>query len=206
MSRAFVFVLDSFGIGGAPDAAAFGDEGADTYGHIRDACAKGLGDSAGLRAGPLRMPNLERLGLAHAAALATGAPQPSFTPQGFHGAATEISTGKDTPSGHWEIAGVPVRFGWGYFPDTVPALPAELTDAVIAKAGLPGILANRHAPGTGVIEDFGEEHIATGKPIFYTSVDSVIQIAAHETHFGLERLYELCRITRKYADRWNVGR
>jgi len=206
MSRAFVFVLDSFGIGGAPDAAAFGDEGADTYGHIRDACAKGRGDRAGLRAGPLRMPNLERLGLAHAAALATGAPQPSFTPQGFHGAATEISTGKDTPSGHWEIAGVPVRFGWGYFPDTIPALPAELTDAVIAEAGLPGILANRHAPGTGVIEDFGEEHIATGKPIFYTSVDSVIQIAAHETHFGLERLYELCRITRKYADRWNVGR
>jgi len=206
MSRAFVFVLDSFGIGGAPDAAAFGDEGADTYGHIRDACAKGHGDRAGLRTGPLRMPNLERLGLAHAAALATGAPQPSFAPEGLHGAATEVSTGKDTPSGHWEIAGVPVRFGWGYFPDTIPALPAELTNAVIAEAGLPGILANRHAPGTGVIEDFGEEHIATGKPIFYTSVDSVIQIAAHETHFGLERLYELCRITRKYADRWNVGR
>ena len=206
MARAFIFVLDSFGIGGAPDAGRFGDEGADTYGHIAARCAAGDGDRAGLRSGPLRMPNLERLGLAHAAALATGRSMPAAVPQGFFGAATETSSGKDTPSGHWEIAGLPVRFDWGYFPDTIPALPRELTEAVIAEAGLPGILANRHASGTGVIEAFGKEHVATGKPIFYTSADSVIQIAAHEQHFGLERLYELCRITRRHADRWNVGR
>jgi phosphopentomutase len=206
MARAFIFVLDSFGIGGAPDAAAFGDEGSDTYGHIYSACAAGDGDRAGLRAGPLSLPNMDRLGLAHAAALATGRPAPALRPEGFHGAATETSRGKDTPSGHWEIAGVPVSFDWGYFPHTVPAFPEWLTEAMIAEAKLPGILGNCHASGTGIIEDFGEEHVRTGKPICYTSTDSVLQIAAHEEHFGLERLYDLCAVTRRLIEPLNIGR
>ncbi len=207
MARAFIFVLDSFGIGGAPDAAAFGDEGADTYGHIAAACEKGLGDRAGLRAGSLKLPNMDALGLARAAALATGRSHAGTpAPTGFFGAGTEVSQGKDTPSGHWEIAGVPVTFDWGYFPETVPAFPDWLTDAMIREADLPGILANRHASGTGVIEEFGEEHIRTGKPIAYTSTDSVLQIAAHEDHFGLERLYRLCEITRRLVEPLNIGR
>ena len=206
MARAFLFVLDSFGVGGAPDAARFGDEGADTFGHIEAACARGEADAAGLRSGPLHVPNMRALGLFHAAALATGRPAPAGEPLGFFGAATETSSGKDTPSGHWEIAGLPVSFDWGYFPDTEPAFPASFTEALIREGNLPGILGNRHASGTGVIEELGEEHIRTGKPICYTSVDSVIQIAAHESHFGLERLYELCRIGRRLADPLNVGR
>lgn len=206
MARAFLFVLDSFGIGGAPDAARFGDEGADTFGHIEAECARGNGDRAGLREGPLSLPNMFALGLRHAAAMATGRPEPAADAAGFFGAATETSSGKDTPSGHWEIAGLPVAFDWGYFPDTQPAFPASFTEALIREAGLPGILANCHAAGVEVIERFGEEHVRTGKPICYTSADSVIQIAAHETHFGLERLYDLCRIARRLADPLNVGR
>ncbi|MBK8455726.1 MAG: phosphopentomutase [Phyllobacteriaceae bacterium] len=206
MPRAFLFVLDSFGIGGAPDAVAYGDAGADTYGHIRQACASGLGDRQGLRAGPLLLPNMERLGLSVAWSLANDHPLPTTPPTGFHGAATETSHGKDTPSGHWEMAGVPVRFDWGYFPDTKPAFPSELTEALIREAGLPGILANCHASGTAVIEDFGEEHIRSGKPICYTSADSVLQIAAHETHFGLDRLYGVCKVARKLVDPYRIGR
>ncbi len=208
MSRAFLFVLDSFGIGGAPDAAAFGDEGSNTYGHIAEACAAGQGDKAGLRSGPLSLPNLNALGLAHAAHLASGFPLPQHVaePSGLWGAAQEISNGKDTPSGHWEIAGVPVTFNWGYFPQTIPAFPASLVSAAVHRAALPGILGDKHASGTDIIEAFGEEHIRTGKPIFYTSTDSVIQIAAHETHFGLQRLYDLCQIVRELVDPLNIGR
>jgi phosphopentomutase len=149
------------------------------------------------------------LGLGRAAATAgyasadTGA---ALRPSAFYGAAQEVSSGKDTPSGHWEIAAHPVEFEWGYFPTTVPAFPVELTEAVTLRAALPGILGNCHASGTEVIERFGEEHIRTGKPIFYTSADSVIQIAAHEQHFGLQRLYDLCLVVRKLADRLNIGR
>src|SRR5262245_30132843 len=139
MARAFLFVLDSFGIGGAPDAAAFGDEGSDTFGHIAAACADGRGDRAGVRSGALDLPNLMGLGLGGAASLAAGR-APGGTPGGFFGAAEEISTGKDTPSGHWEIAAVPVPFQWGYFPETVPAFPADLTEALIREGGLTGIL------------------------------------------------------------------
>ena len=206
MARAFLFVLDSFGIGGAPDAGSYGDEGADTFGHIEAACAAGRADKAGLRAGPLRIPHMRGLGLGHAAALAHGRPMPAPAPRGFFGAATETSGGKDTPSGHWEIAGLPVRFDWGYFPDTRPAFPAALTEALIAEGGLAGIIGNRHASGIAILEELGEEHIRTGMPICYTSVDSVIQIAAHESHFGLERLYELCGIARRLADPLRIGR
>jgi phosphopentomutase len=211
MPRAFLFVLDSFGIGGAPDAARFGDAGSDTLGHIARAAAIGGADMDGLRAGPLALPVMASLGLGRAARIATGTDpfevaNTTLLDGSFHGAAEEISTGKDTITGHWEIAGVPVPFAWGYFPDTVPAFPSELTDAIISQGNLPGILANRHASGTTVIEDFGEEHIRTGKPICYTSVDSVIQIAAHEAHFGLERLYGLCQTVRKLVDPLNIGR
>jgi phosphopentomutase len=209
MSRAFLFVLDSFGIGGAEDAARFGDAGSNTFGHIYEACAAGKGDRKGLRSGPLALPNMMSLGLGHAA-VAAGYQgidaNASLRPSAFHGAAQENSSGKDTPSGHWEIAGLPVPFEWGYFPRTVPAFPPELTEAIIREGKLPGILADCHASGTEIIEKFGEEHILTGKPIFYTSADSVIQIAAHEEHFGLERLYTLCKTVRKLADPLNIGR
>lgn len=208
MARAFVFVLDSFGIGHAPDAEKFGDAGANTFEHIRAACAAGRGDKAGLRKGPLSLPNMQTMGLAHAAAIAAGEDPAGTrgTPAGFYGAAAETSSGKDTPSGHWEIAGVPVPFEWGYFPETVPAFPAELTQRIIAEAELPGILGNCHASGTEIIERLGSEHVRTGKPICYTSADSVFQIAAHETHFGLERLYRLCETVRRLADPLNIGR
>jgi phosphopentomutase len=209
MSRAFLLVLDSLGIGAAPDAERFGDVGADTLGHIAEACARGETDGMG-RSGPLYIPNLTRLGLISAAAASRGKALPGLKveskPRGLHGFASEQSLGKDTPSGHWELAGVPVRFEWGYFPRTVPTFPATLTEAIIAEAGLPGILGDCHASGTDIIAALGGEHIATGKPIFYTSADSVLQIAAHEEHFGLERLYDLCRVARCLVEPYNIGR
>ncbi len=210
MPRAILCVLDSFGIGGAEDAERFGDAGSDTLGHIAEECAAGRGDREGLRSGPLSLPNMVRLGLGRAALLSTGRQAPGLEldgePQGIWGCAAEVSNGKDTPSGHWEIAGVPVRFDWGYFPDTEPTFPEDLVADAIAQSDIPGILGNKHASGTVIIEELGEEHVRTGKPIFYTSADSVIQIAAHEEHFGLERLYRLCEIVRKIADPYNIGR
>ncbi|MCU0830903.1 MAG: phosphopentomutase [Rhizobiaceae bacterium] len=206
MARAHVFILDSFGIGGAPDAAAYGDAGADTYGHIRAACAKGDGDRAGVRQGPLHTPNMLALGLGHAHALAAGAPLPAAVPSGFFAAAAERSRGKDTPSGHWEIAGLPVPFKWTFFPREEPAFPAALLNAICNAAGVPGSLCNTHGSGTDVIARFGEEHMLSGKPIFYTSSDSVFQIAAHEDSFGLKRLYDLCETAFALTAPMKVGR
>lgn len=209
MPRAILCLLDSFGIGGAPDAADFGDEGADTLGHIAEACASGKGDVAGLRSGPLHLPNLDALGLGAAAELSTGRVPKGLTNQpkgGRWGVGREVSIGKDTPSGHWEIAGVPVPFEWGYFPDTNPAFPPDLLQMIYVAAGLEGSLANTHASGTKVIDDFGMESLRTGKPIFYTSVDSVFQIAAHETEFGLERLYALCQTVFEFTAPMRIGR
>jgi phosphopentomutase len=210
MARAFLFVLDSFGIGGAPDAHAYGDEGADTFGHVLERCASGVADTAGLRSGPLTMPTMARLGLFQAHALANGRAIPVLNAPapvaGLWGAASETSKGKDTPSGHWEIAGVPVTFDWGYFPHTVPSFPAVITDRLVRDGALPGILGNCHASGTEIIERLGEEHIRTGAPIIYTSADSVIQIAAHEAYFGLERLYSLCEIAFELAKPYRIGR
>ncbi|WP_027487707.1 phosphopentomutase [Allorhizobium undicola] len=210
MARAFLFVLDSFGVGGAPDAAIYGDEGADTLGHIAEFCAAGAADRPGLRQGPLNLPNMSALGLLEIARMANGAypagmplPQKLF---GLYGTATEKSRGKDTPSGHWEIAGVPVSFDWGYFPREGEAFPAQLIETMLARTGLPGILGNCHASGTEIIDRLGEDHIRTGKPICYTSSDSVFQVAAHETHFGLGRLYALCEILRELLDPLNIGR
>ena len=210
MARAILLVMDSVGIGGAPDAARFGDEGADTLGHIAAECAAGRADVPGLRSGPLLIPHMNRLGIGRAAEASVGA-HPAGIPRVDHPTAiwahaNEVSVGKDTQSGHWELAGLPVPFAWGYFPQTVPAFPDELTQALVRQAELPGILGNKHCGGIEAIEEFGEEHIRTGKPICYTSVDSVFQIAAHEAHFGLERLYEVCRIARRLCDRLNIGR
>ncbi|MBU2329435.1 MAG: phosphopentomutase, partial [Alphaproteobacteria bacterium] len=161
MARAFIFVLDSFGIGGAPDAPAYGDDGSDTLGHIAEFCAAGAGDRQGLRQGPLTLPNMSALGLLAAARLATGkTPDAMPIPErvfGLHGAASEVSKGKDTPSGHWEIAGTPVMFDWGYFPEGDEAFPSDLVEAICREANLPGILGNCHASGTEVIGRFGEE-------------------------------------------------
>ncbi len=194
MSRAFLFILDSFGIGGAPDAKKYGDEGANTFVHIAEAVK-------------LSLPTLASLGLGLAAEASSG--KNPFAPtalQGQWGVAQEISNGKDTPSGHWEIAGVPVLFDWGYFPNTIPTFPKSFTEAFIAQAKLPGILGNKHASGTEIIEELGAEHMASGKPIVYTSGDSVIQIAAHEQSFGLERLYNICTIARELSYDMNIGR
>lgn len=210
MARAFLLILDSVGIGAAADAAAYGDAGSDTIGHIAQACAAGRADKAGLRAGPLALPALIALGLGRAAEASTGHVPPGLETDapatGLWGYGAEVSKGKDTPSGHWEIAGVPVPFDWGYFPETEPAFPPALVAAIVAEAGLPGILGDCHASGTQIIARLGEEHIRTGKPIFYTSADSVLQIAAHESHFGLERLYALCEIARRHIDPLNIGR
>ena len=194
MARAFLLILDSFGIGGAPDAASFGDEGANTLGHICDHMS-------------VRLPHMASLGLGLAAELSTGRnPLAKHPLIGQYGVAREVSRGKDTITGHWEIAGVPLAFDWGYFPHSIPAFPPDLIDGIVTGAKLPGLLALCHASGTQVIEDFGEEHIRTGKPIAYTSADSVLQIAAHEEHFGLERLYEVCRVARELTHPMNIGR
>ena len=202
MSRAFILLLDSFGLGAAPDAADFGDVGANTFGHIAQWAVDG--------GKPMSLPNLERLGLGAAAHSACGA-----WPAGFHqrdgftgayGAAAERSTGKDTQSGHWEIAGVPVNFDWGYFPRTVPSFPAALTEELQALSGVPGFLGDCHASGTEIINLHGDEHVASGKPIIYTSGDSVMQIAAHEDHFGLERLYAICEQAYELVKPYNIGR
>lgn len=206
MSRAFLIVMDSVGCGGAPDAAAFGDEGANTLGHIALACAAGQADEG--RSGPLRLPNLDRLGLGAAIRLASGLAAPGLgaEPKGRWGAATEVSKGKDTPSGHWELAGVPVPWDWAYFPDTVPAFPEWLVAETCAKAGTAGILGNCHASGTEIIERLGAEHLLTGWPICYTSADSVFQIAAHEEAFGLERLIRLCQDLAPTLHAMKIGR
>lgn len=203
MGRAIILVLDSFGIGATADADRFGDAGANTLGSIaREREAE--------PAGPLQLPNLTRLGLMHAAHESSGEfPAGADTEAEIIGAyafASELSSGKDTPSGHWEIAGVPVLFDWGYFTRKTDTFPPKLLDKLIERADLPGVLGNCHASGTTIIAELGEEHMATGKPIVYTSADSVFQIACHEETFGLQRLYELCDIARELVDEYRVGR
>ena len=208
--RVCVLLMDSLGIGASLDAPEYGDAGANTFGHIVDACREGLADKAGVRTGPLSIPHLARVGLYHAAVASSGLKMIDLAtlalPSGLYGYAVEQSLGKDTPSGHWELAGVPVMYPWGYFPDTPSCFPKELIDDLITLGHLPGVLGEKHASGTDIINELGEEHLLTGKPIVYTSADSVLQIAVHEQHFGLERLYELCEIARKLVDKYQVGR
>jgi phosphopentomutase len=206
MTRAFLIVMDSVGCGGAPDADTFGDAGANTLAHIAQACAAGRAEDG--RSGPLRMPVLDGLGLGAAVRLASGDATPGLgaVPAGRWGAASEVSRGKDTPSGHWELAGVPVPWDWAYFPDAVPAFPPDLLAEVCRLAGTGGTLGNCHASGTEIINRLGAEHLQSGWPICYTSADSVFQIAAHEESFGLARLIALCQALAPVLHARKVGR
>jgi phosphopentomutase len=195
MSRAFLVVMDSVGIGGAPDAGSFfngtkPDTGANTLGHIAQACAEGRADHG--RAGPLYLPNLDRLGLGAALHLASGMTAPGLgaRPQGLWGAATEVSNGKE----------------WHHFPDTQPAFPPDLSAQIAKLAGTGDILGDCHASGTEIIARLGAEHLRTGWPICYTSADSVFQIAAHEEAFGLDRLLTLCQRAAPILHAMRVGR
>lgn len=195
--RVCILIMDSFGIGASLDADHYGDKHADTFGHIYKAFTPDL-------------PNLKRLGLFHAHLASTAKNLISLEnvpdPEGYFGYAVEKSKGKDTPSGHWEIAGVPVMTDWKYYPNTEKCFPEHIIKTLIERAKLPGVLGEKHASGTTILDELGETHIKTGKPIVYASGDSVFQIAAHESHFGLERLYAVCDIARKLMDAENIGR
>lgn len=211
MARAIILLMDSFGIGYASDAEKYGDKGADTLGHVCEWMLEHRKDESG-KVLPLRLPNMAKLGLQAAAELSRSKELPAPLADGeinIEGAftyASEVSKGKDTLSGHWEMMGVPVLFDWGYFPKEEPCFPKELTDAIIEQGNLPGILGNKHASGTEIIKELGEEHMRSGKPIIYTSADSVLQIAAHEESFGLERLYELCKLCYELVKPYHIAR
>lgn len=200
MVKAVILMMDSFGVGGAKDAAQFGDEGANTLYHIAE------------NYNGLELPNLAALGLIKAGALASGQEAPianavaKLTLRGKYGCMEEISAGKDTISGHWEMAGVPVMTDFGHFKPDYPSFPKELIERICQRGGIDGILGNKAASGTVIIQELGEEHLRTGKPIFYTSADSNIQIAAHEEKFGLERLYKLCEVAFEEVKPYNIGR
>ena len=198
MRRVIWLVMDSFGIGSAPDAASFGDEGSDTLGHIAQHY-------------PMALPHMTSLGLLKAYELnnrkTLNLKEAREPIRGsFWGLAIEMSAGKDTLSGHWEMAGVEMDLNMLYFEDTNPTFPKEMIDEIINKSDIDGIIGDRHASGLEIIDTLGEEHISTGYPIFYTSADSVLQIAVHENKFGLDRLYRLCEIAREVTDRYGVGR
>ena len=201
--------MDSFGIGYAHDAEKYGDKGADTLGHICEWFLHNRKDADG-KPMPLQLPNLAARGLAKAAELSRGCALPvglgAEHSLGAYTYAQEVSRGKDTLSGHWEITGVPVDFDWGYFPNVPKCFPQELVDALIKEGNLPGVLGECHASGTEIIKELGEKHVTSGKPIIYTSADSVLQIAAHEEAFGLERLYELCKLAYKLVQPYNIAR
>ncbi len=200
MAKVVILMMDSFGVGGAKDAKAFDDEGANTFLHIAENYPS------------LSLPNLEALGLKKAGVLASGVEAPLISAEPLlklpsaYGCMEEVSAGKDTISGHWEMAGVPVLQDFGHFPLDYPSFPADLVERICRRAGLSGILGNKAASGTVIIQELGEEHLATGKPIFYTSADSNLQIAAHEEKFGLDRLYALCEIAFEEVKPYNIGR
>lgn len=209
MKRAIILMMDSFGIGGAEDAARFGDQGADTLGHI--ACWFAREKAKDPSRHLLHLPNLAKLGLGLASRMST---DHVLTPsigssgplKGAYSYAREVSSGKDTLSGHWELTGVPVMFDWGYFPDKPHCFPKDIIQGLIKEGNLPGVLGEKHASGTVIIQELGEEHMKTGKPIVYTSADSVLQIAAHERTFGLERLYQLCEIAYRLVQPYHIAR
>ena len=209
MARVIITLLDSFGIGYAHDAEAFGDKGSDTLGHIAAWMAENRKNADG---SPryLALPNLAALGLEKAHLLSTGVmlahPLDGGRVKAAYTCAEEVSKGKDTLSGHWEIAGVPVEFDWGYFPDQPHCFPQELVDALIKEGNLPGVLGEKLASGTEIIKELGEEHMRTGKPIIYSSADSVLQIACHEETFGLERLYDLCKLSFELVKPYKIAR
>ncbi|HAZ37634.1 MAG TPA: phosphopentomutase, partial [Clostridiaceae bacterium] len=176
IKRVILIVLDSVGIGELPDAALYGDEGSNTVGNISKAV------------GGLKLPNMQKIGFGNIDGI-KGIDYEK-NPSGCYGRCTEISKGKDTTTGHWEIAGLPLY-------DAFPTYPSGFPDEVVKKleeAFGTKIIGNKPASGTVIIQELGDEHVKTGYPIVYTSADSVLQIAAHEEVIPLERLYELCRI------------
>ena len=180
MGKGILLVLDSVGVGGAPDAQKFNDLGANTLGNLIRACEAGEANVD--RSGKLEIPNLSSLGIYQALALSEKkfeaiAPTQS---EASYAVATSNSSGKDTPSGHWELTGAPAATKWHYFKQGKPVLCGTELSRICTLAKIPGILGNCHASGTEIIATLGSKHIETGKPIFYTSNDSVIQIAAHE--------------------------
>jgi phosphopentomutase len=181
-NRIVLMVLDSAGIGEMPDAAAWGDAGADTLGHI-------------LESRKVALPNLQNLGLGNIRPLKDLAAVQN--PIGNYGKCTLKSNGKDTTTGHWEMAGIVLKKAFPTFPE---GFPPRIIDEFVARANVPGVLANVPASGTEIIKQFGEEHVKTGKPIVYTSADSVFQIAAHEEVIPVERLYEICHVAREILD------
>src|SRR2546423_701333 len=204
--RALLLVLDSVGIGNAPDAEKYGDEGADTLGHILE------------RFRELPLPNLYSLGLGELlggtcfctsvdsrtertrGGRAEARPSGNATRASF-GKMQERSAGKDTTTGHWEIAGVILDQPFAIF----LRFPYELVDAIEREAGIK-FIGNYACSGTTILEQLGAEHVRTGHPILYTSADSVLQIAAHEKIVPLDRLYQICQIARRQADRFRIGR
>lgn len=211
MARAFLVVMDSVGIGGAPDAGSFfngalPDLGANTLAHIAQTCAVGRANEG--RNGPLHLPNLVRLGLGQAMRVASPILFPGLSGpvEGTWGSAVEESRGKDTPTGHWELTGVCVPWDWHVFPDRPDCFPVNLVRDVAQLAGVSGTLGNCHSSGTEIIARHGATHIKSGWPICYTSADSVFQIAAHEDHFGLEKLLDLCAAIAPRLHQMRVGR
>lgn len=201
-NRAIVMVLDSFGIGALPDADKFGDAGSNTLGSIdKYAATNNI---------PFNLPNLLTLGLGNSYTLVNGTrlncDKSNYQLRASYGACREISSGKDTSSGHWEIAGSPVLFDWGYFTATENSFPLDLLQKIIGRFGVSGYLGNCHASGTDIIRDLGDKHVQSGYPIFYTSADSVFQIACHEKSFGLDNLYRLCTIAREELAPYNIAR
>jgi phosphopentomutase len=181
-NRIVLMVLDSLGVGEMPDAADWGDAGSDTLGNI-------------LRSRKVDLPNLQKLGLANIRLLQD---LPAIEdPIGSYGKCALKSNGKDTTTGHWEMAGIILKKAFPTFPN---GFPPRIIEEFTAKTNVPGILGNIPASGTEIIKELGEEHVKTGKPIVYTSADSVFQIAAHEEIIPIERLYEICEIARKILD------
>jgi phosphopentomutase len=187
--RFVIVVADSAGCGALPDAGDYGDQGSDTIGNVSRAV------------GGLALPNLGRLGLGHLTPVQGVPPDPS--PAGFYGKMAERSPGKDTTTGHWEMMGVVLEEPLRLFPR---GFPPEIIGPWLAATGAPGVLANRAASGTEIIAELGAEHQRTGKPIVYTSADSVFQVACHEETVPLEVLYDWCRKARAILDPWRVAR
>ena len=180
MNNFFIIVLDGVGIGELPDAANYGDEGSNTLVNIAE------------KTGGLNLPNMQKLGLGNIENI-KGIP-PSKSPLASYGKMKELSAGKDSTTGHWEIGGLKVTTDFSYFPD---GFPSNVIEKFISLTGCKGILGNKAASGTEIIKELGDEHVKTGYPIVYTSADSVFQIAAHEEVIPLDKLYEICRITRE---------
>ena len=194
--RFILVVIDSFGIGALPDAGMYGDEGSNTALHVAQSVP-----------GP-KWPYLKKLGLGNCSLL-LGNDLPGCEAEdeleASWGVMRELSPGKDTTTGHWELAGLVLERPFRVFPARYPSFPGELVEAFAAATGR-GILGNTAASGTEIIERFGAEHIRSGSPICYTSSDSVFQIAAHESVIPVEELYEICGTARRLCDDYNVGR